>query len=501
VRRVDTGTEITAAGEMRPLAISWSPEGNWIAFTARTAVSPPAWAPKAILPRLRMPEGSVEIFVVPAAGGMPRQVTKGDFGCVDEPSWTLDQQSVVAARGGASIDSVRISDGAVKPLTTAAGRYRSPVVSPDGGRIAYLVADAAPRSYFVHRVAVMNADGSRPKTLTGGLDRDAKYPQWSSESRTVYFIADDRGETHVYAARNDGTVRQATNAAERLEGFSLADNGRAASVRSSASEAGDVVTFTVDSVSQPVTVASPNGELLAEREIGLAEMFEYPSDGKTIQARVVKPARFEGGQRYPLLLDIQDEPRQMCGVEFSVRAQIFAARGFVVLCANARGTPGYGEQFGALLPSRLPGDDYDDLMRGVDALLAKGYIDPRRLVVSGGLLAAWAIGHTDRFAAAVARRPVVNWATHVAQAPDGMRRAVDWMGSMPWDDPDQYTKRSPVFFAKNFQTPTLILAGEGDAGSEELYFALRARKVKAALVRLGDEASNLETMLAWMGQF
>ena len=285
------------------------------------------------------------------------------------------------------------------------------------------------------------------------------------------------------------------------DGFSLADNGRAASIRWSASEAGDVVTFTVDTVSQPVTAASPNGGLLAEREIGPAEMFEYPSDGKTIQARVVKPARFDSGQRYPLLLDIQDDPRAMCGLEFSLRAQIFAARGFVVLCANARGTPGYGEQFGALLPSRLPGDDYDDLMRGVDFLLAKGYIDPQKLVVSGGLLAAWAIGHTDRFAAAVARRPVVNWATYVSHAPDGMRRAMDWMGSMPWDDPDQYTRRSPIFFAKNFKTPTLILAGEGDAESEELYFALRARKVKAALVRLGDEVTNLETMLAWMGQF
>jgi dipeptidyl aminopeptidase/acylaminoacyl peptidase len=168
------------------------------------------------------------------------------------------------------------------------------------------------------------------------------------------------------------------------------------------------------------------------------------------------------------------------------------------LCANARGTPGYGEQFGALLPSRLPGDDYDDLMRGVDFLLGKGYIDPKKMTVSGGLLAAWTIGHTDRFAAAVARRPIMNWATHFAQTPDGIARAADWMGSMPWDDPEQYAKRSPIFFAKNFKTPTLILAPAGDAGSEELYYALRARKVNTALVRLTDEASTIETALAWL---
>lgn len=500
VRRVDTGAEVTIGGEMRPLSIVWSPEGNWIAFTARTEEAPPAWAPKTILPRLRRPEGGAQIFVAPAGGGMPRQVTKGDFDCVGEPSWMLDQQWIVAARGGNSIDAVRISDGSVKPLATAPGRYRSPVVSPDGGRIAYLVADAVPRSYFIYRVAVMNADGSRPKTLTGSLDRDAAHPHWSSESRTVYFTAEDRGETHVYAARNDGTVRQATKAAERLDGFSLADNGRAASVRWSASEAGDVVTFTVDTVSQSVTAASPNGPLLAEREIGGVERLEYPSDGKSIQARVVKPARFDGAGRYPLLLDIQDDPRAMCGVEFALRAQIFAARGFVVLCANVRGTPGFGEQFGALLPSRLPGDDYDDLMRGVDFLLGKGYIDPKKMMVGGGLLAAWTIGHTDRFAAAVARRPVVNWVTNIAQAPDGMRRAVDWMGSMPWDDPDQYAKRSPIFFAKNFKTPTLIFGPEGDAESQELYFALRARKVNTALAQPGNEASEIETILAWAGQ-
>jgi acylaminoacyl-peptidase len=346
----------------------------------------------------------------------------------------------------------------------------------------------------------MNADGSRSKLLTGSLDRDAAYPHWSAESRTVYFIADDRGETHVYAARNDGTVRQATKAAERLDGFSLADNGRAAAVRWSPSEAGDVVTFTVDQVSQPVTVASPNGPLLADREIGAAETVEYPSAGRTIQARVVKPVRFENEKQYRLVLDIRDDPRAMCGVEFSLRAQIFAAKGMVAMCANPRGTPGYGEQFGALLPSRLPGDDYDDVMQGVDFLIGKGYIDAKKMTVAGGLLAAWTLGHTDRFAAAVARRPVMDWVTYFAQTPDGIQRAADWMGGLPWDNPEQYSQRSPIRYARDFKTPTLILGG--DAGSQELYFALRARKVDCALVSLGDRpgdlVAELETALAWI---
>ena len=160
----------------------------------------------------------------------------------------------------------------------------------------------------------------------------------------------------------------------------------------------------------------------------------------------------------------------MCGPQFNLRAQVFAARGYVVLCANPRGAPGYGEAFGNLLRTGLPGDDYDDLMRGVDAALAKGYIDPQRLMVAGGLVAAWAIGHTDRFAAAVARHPIVNWFTDIATAPDGARRAADWMGAMPWDDPDQYMKRSPLFFAGNFRTPTLVLARARDPASRRVVF-------------------------------
>ena len=193
----------------------------------------------------------------------------------------------------------------------------------------------------------------------------------------------------------------------------------------------------------------------------------------------------------------------MYGAEFQLRAQIIAARGAIVLCANPRGTPGYGETFGELLSSRYPGDDADDLLRGVDFVTSKGFVDPQRIAVAGGLVAAWLIGHTDRFTAAVARRPVVDWVADVLLQPDGERRATDWMGGWPWDDPEQYLKHSPVFFAANFKTPTLVLAGDGDLESEELYAALRLRNVKTAMVRLGDGPKDrvlaLEATLAWLG--
>jgi len=487
VRKLAGGPEAEIASEAAPLGFAWSAEGDAIAFTAPVErAAAVTWAPAAALPFLRRPEPTVQVFVAPAADGAARQVSRAEAGCRGEPSWMLDGKSVIAACDGALV-SLPVAGGAAKRLTTEPGTYDAPLVSPDGGRIAYLRTDRKPQSYIIRKLWVMNVDGSRARVLSGSLDRDAEAPQWSSESRTVYFIADDRGATHVYASRNDGTVRQVTSKPERLGGFSLADNGRAVSVRSTGSEGGDVVSFTVDTVSQPVTLAAPNEHLLADRGIGAVEELAYPSEGHTIQAWLVKPPAFDGAKKYPLLVDVADDPRRMYGVEFQLRAQILAARGFVVLCANPRGAPGYGEEFGSLLRTRNPGDDFDDLMRGVDAAVARGYVDPQRIAIAGGTVSAWAIGHSPRFYKAVARHPVVDWAA----AP----------GTAVWEDPELYTKRSPIYFAENFRTPTLVLAGEADAQSEMLYRALRSRGVEAALARTGrDPALELELVLAWLAK-
>ncbi|HYW47307.1 MAG TPA: prolyl oligopeptidase family serine peptidase [Bryobacteraceae bacterium] len=481
--------------EQPPQALAWSADGQSIAFTARlpAPAEAPPWAPPAILPWLvNRSGGFVHLFVIPAAGGAPRQISRGDGSVSGEPAWMPDGRTIVAAREDAHIWAFSVSGGPPRQLTSEPGRDECPSPSSDGARIAWLSTAATNRSHATRKLRVMNADGSRARVLSGSLDRDATDPQWSSDSRTVYFLAGDRGSTHVYAARADGTVRQATSAAERLEGFSLADNGQAVSVRSTASAAGDIYSFTVDRVSQPVRVAAPDEHLLAEREIAAVEEMPYESGGQSIQAWIVKPPGFDPAKKYPLLLEIRDDPPAMHGAGFNLRAQIAAARGFVVLCANPRGTPGYGETFAGLLPTRYPGDDYDDLMRGVDAVLAKGYVDPNRLTLIGGLLAAWTLGHTERFHRVVARRPVMT--------PAGLERAA------PWDDPDQYVPHSPIFFARNFRTPTLVLAGDPDPESQELYLALQARKVESVLLRVpaaptpGEQILELETVLRWLAR-
>jgi dipeptidyl aminopeptidase/acylaminoacyl peptidase len=516
IRRIDTGKDFELSPlDLEPIALAWSPGGDAIAFTAVRASKPAAaWAPEEILRFLKPPPGHPQLFLIPVAGGPARQISTGDLNWLSEPAWMPDGRSILCAAAadpepghaleGSEIFSVRPADGAMKQMTQHEGPDEQPTPSPDGSRIAWISADAKAQSYVVHHLYVMNPDGSRIKLLTGGFDRDVARPQWSSDSRTLYFLAEDNGAAHVYLARLDGTVRPVTKGQERLRDFSLADNGRAAAIRSSATEAGDAISFAADLPGGVTTLDSPNERLLAERHIGAVEEIHYESGGHTIQGWLVKPPDFNPAVKYPLLLDIQDTPRAMYGYDFQLRAQIMAAAGYVTLLANPRGSPGYGEEFGNLLSSRYPGDDADDLLSGVDYVSSKGSIDGKSLAVSGGLIAAWIIGHTDRFSAAALHNPIADWLTDIATQPDGLRRATAWMGALPWDNPDQYVKHSPVYFAGNFKTPTLVI-GDGPA-ADEMDFALRARQVDSALVRLPAKGGpnvnvlTLEATLAWIGR-
>ncbi len=518
------GDKDSQAGDFTetPLAIALSPRGDAIAFTAMVRQKPVApWLPGSLLPFLRAAvEGHVQLFVTSASGAAPRRLTTGDLNWMGEPAWMPDGQSILCAAAGdpdpehplreAAIFSVRLADGAMKQITDTQGRDQQPTPSPDGSRIAWLstklppgIGHGAGESYRVRQLYVMNRDGSRVKELTGAFDRDVARPQWSSDSRTVYFLAEDSGATHLFAARNDGSVRPVTKGPGRLRDFSLADNGRAAAIRASPQEAGDVISFAADLPGGVATLYSPNEHLLAEREIGSVEEMRYDSAGHSIQAWLVKPPAFDTSKKYPLLLDIRDSPRAMNGTEFDLRSQVFAAAGFVVLLANPRGSPGYGEQFGNLLATRNPGDDADDLLRGVDAAVAKGYIDSKKLTLSGGLVAAWILGHTDRFAAAVLRYAVADRVAEMALSPDGLLRAAE-MGAMPWDDPAQYWQHSPLYFAAGFKTPALVLSHAGDAQGRELYFALQARKVDSALLELprpetpSQPVEALKAELGWL---
>jgi acylaminoacyl-peptidase len=461
-----------------------------------------------LLGLLRGAPAEVELFVVAVDGSAPRQISHGGFTYRGELAWMPAGDVVLdaAARVGesAQVYSVRVADGEARRLTEGPGDNETPLASPDGTRIAWICAPGAPAFYTVRKVCVMGQDGDHRKVLGGLLDRDARHPQWSADSRTVYFLADDRGATDVYAARADGTVRKVTDGAERLDWLSLADNGRAVTVRSMALGAGELIAFAADLPGGATTLAAPNKPLIAERATGAVEKIDFASAGNTVESWLVWPPNVDRARPVPLVVVVSGEPREMAGYEFPLEAHMLAAGGYAVLRVNARGSPGYGEVFGNLLGTRLPGDDFDDVMRAVEAAIAKGGIDSKRVALIGGAVAAWALGHTNRFTTVVARRPIVDWTSAVALDADGWRRAA-WLGGMPWEQARRYLDRSPLYAAASFATPTLIIGG--DAQSEELYFALQTRKVESALLAPGpvedpgSQAAELSGILAWLDRW
>ncbi len=509
-------------GGLEPKAFAWSADGDWIAFTARATgdAGTAPWAPAELLPRPNAsPTGwpKSKLLVAPAGGGAPRELATGDLWIEGEPAWTLDGKTVLVSARNAPLGDSQIyaiasgaeAKDAARPLTHRPGANFNPLPSPDGSKIAWIAAEPRPGN-ALRKLCVMNPDGSRDKALAGSLDRDAASPHWSSDGRTVYFLAGDAGATQVYAARADGTARQVTRRHDRLTGFSLADDGRAAAVRWSASEgaveAGTVVSFAVDLPGGVTELAAPNDALLAARDISTAEEFRYDSAGHSIQAWLTRPPRFDPAHSYPLVAAVENQPGAMHGAEIRLETQLLAARGWLVLTLNPRGTPGYGEIFANLLPTAYPGDAFEDTMRGVDAVLAKGLGDPRRTAMVGGLLASWALGHGGRLRAVVVTKPVADLAARARRSPACLRHMTALLGAAPWQDPQLYAKDSPLSSAPDFKTPALLVARPGDVAAASLATALAARHVDCTVLSLSPEQNpedrvlKWQSILAWLGK-
>jgi dipeptidyl aminopeptidase/acylaminoacyl peptidase len=546
--------------QQAPSNIEWSPDGKWIGYTARVPSKPDwsvhlpekpngaKWAdPPIVITKLRwtadgqgiLQPGYSHVFAVPANGGAPKQITNGDYNHAGAFAWSADGKSIYVATSripdadyaleGGDIYAYSVDDGSVKQLTDRKGPDTDPVPGPGGKKIAYIGHDWKFQSYTVNHLYVMDSDGKNSKNLTASLDRDVRSPHWSWDGKTIYFLVEDHGNTQLYSADPEsGAVKAVTTGVQQLgmggagEGFTLANNSMIATVRSTPNEPGDVVLLPGYRQAEPVRLTQVNESLLSQYQLSPVEELTFDSfDGKNMQGWIIKPPNFDPAKKYPFILDIHGGPHAMDGVSFKHEFQIQAAHGYVVLYLNPRGSTGYGEEFGNIIHTHYPGDDYKDLMAGVDKMVEKGYIDPKKLCVTGGsgggLLTAWTIGHTDRFAAAVSQYPVTDWITQAGTADGGYTHSALWMKTLPWDDPKQFIEHSPIFFAKNFKTPTMVITGEADrrtpiAESEELYFALKAQKVPAVLVRVPDEShgirghnshyiDKIEYILAWMEKY
>jgi dipeptidyl aminopeptidase/acylaminoacyl peptidase len=519
-------TQITQV-DQPPGNLAWSPDGRWIAFTmqvpskpAMTAKLPErpagaAWAPEAkVVDRLDyrrdwagyVDGGYTHIFVVPAAGGTPRQLTSGDWNH-GAPEWSGDGREILfsglrvpdAAHEWreSEIYAVSVATGAIRQLTHRRGPDFGPVVSPDGRHVAFLGYDWTDDTYITNRLYVMNADGSRVREISGTLDRSPEHLLWAPDGSGVYFSAQHDGRSDLFfAPLAGGGPRQLTRGDHFLAVMGLA-GGRGVGVRHTPDDPGNIVA--VDLRSGAVTrLTDVNGDVLAGRALGETEEIWYTSaDGLRVQGWVIKPPGFDPARKYPLMLAIHGGPHGMYSVATSYmwfEWQYYAGRGYVVLYTNPRGSSGYGSAFGNAIKNAYPGKDYDDLMAGVDTVIRRGYVDTASMFVygcsGGGVLTAWVVGHTDRFAAASSECPVTNWLSFV-----GTTDGPGWyrnFARLPWEDPSEHLRRSPLMYVGNVKTPVMLITGEGDlrtpmAQTEEYYQALRLLKVPTVMVRLQDE--------------
>ena len=514
--------------ERSPGSLRWSPDGTQIAFTMSVedaeswSVDMPSrpdgadWtAGPRIVTRMDYRQDRVgfidnshrHIFVVPADGGTPRQLTDGMWNH-SAPQWTPDGREMYFSSlreedaeynwRESEIYAVDVATGAIRQVTTRRGPDGGAYPSPDGRLIAYSGQDWNDDTYRNSHIYVMNPDGSGVRQISGDFDRGLRgSPQlmWAPDGSGVYFNVSREGTRNVYFAAVSGGVTEITSGNHLLSLTSYTDDGSAVGVRTSPHEPGDVVAFDLDRPDQIARITNVNDDLLAGVTLGEVEEVWYKSvDDWDIQGWIVKPPDFDPSKKYPLMLSIHGGPHGMYGVGFNYGWQDHAANGYVVLYTNPRGSAGYGTEFGNAIKNAYPSKDFDDLMAGVDEVVGRGYIDENNMFVygcsGGGVLTSWVVGHTDRFAAASANCPVTNWLSFV-----GTTDGPGWyrnFENLPWDDPTEHLQRSPLMYVGNVTTPTMLMTGENDLRTpmpqtEEYYQALKMERVPTAMLRFRNE--------------
>jgi dipeptidyl aminopeptidase/acylaminoacyl peptidase len=249
-------------------------------------------------------------------------------------------------------------------------------------------------------------------------------------------------------------------------------------------------------------ITSINDEFLKSRNFGETKEFWVDSsvDDFKVHGWIITPPDFDPDQKYPLILEIHGGPYSSYGPSFTPELQLMASKGYVVVYTNPRGSTSYGEEFAAYINRNYPSEDYYDLMDAVDYVVDQGYVDENHLYITGGsgggVLTAWSIGKTDRFAAAVVAKPVINWYSFALTADGYPFFTKYWMPGLPWENPIGYHELSPISLVGNVTTPTMLLTGEDDyrtpmSESEQYYQALKLQGVDASMVRIPDASHGI----------
>ncbi len=513
--------------ENGPSNARWSPDGESIAFTSRVDergdfvnVQLPSrpdgasWTgPPKVVERLRykrdrqgyIDTGWTHIFVVPAEGGTPRQLTDGNWNH-NGVAWSQDSSRIYFTsyrtedwdrpdnEGESDIYSVNVATEEISQLTNKRGPDSGPVPSPDGELVAYRAGDEHEDFYRNQRIYVMNPDGSGSRLISGDYDRQSGNLQWASNSSGLYFSVSREGYRSLHFVSVDGGVTELTEGEQLLSLSSFSENGMAVGTISSAYEPGDIYSFSLSNPDDVTRLTEVNADVLHGITLGEVEEIWYDSDPFEVQGWLVKPPDFDPSREYPLMLAIHGGPAAMYNGGFNFAFQEHAANDYVVLYTNPRGSTGYGTEFANAIAYDYPGIDMQDLMRGVDEAVDTGYVDEDNLFLygcsGGGILTTYIVGNTDRFTAASAHCAIVNWMSAMGTSDIGgyIRRFEQPF----WEDPTEWIDRSSIFYVGNVTTPTMLMTGENDlrtpiGQAEEFYQALQHLDVPTVMVRFKDE--------------
>ena len=442
------------------------------------------------------------LYLVPLAGGKPRQLTTGELS-QSSPAWSPDGRTIAFAQDTTENREVRddaspglflysLADSSTRPLATGFAQSSDPVWSPDGRSIAFTCSKGRGEE---SDVCVVPASGGTARNLTGDWSLDPNGITWSADGKTLYFSAETNGNVHLFSvAVSGGAVRPVTSGERQLRGFTLSTDSRSLAYTSSDVTHGTELYVTSLGRGQERRLTSFNDSLFKQVALIPADTFWFTgTGGLKIQGWLMKPYGYQPGKTYPLVLSIHGGPHSNYGNVLFPEFQMLAAQGYWMLFTNPRGSSGYGHPFTFSTRGRWGLEDYQDLMQAVDVAIAraKGGVDTTRMAVLGGsyggFMTNWIVGHTNRFRVAQTDRSIFNWYSWYGSSDAQGLTDYEFNGA-PWESDSLYRALSPMTYANNMRTPMLIVHSEDDkrtpiTDGEQLFMSLRKRGVPAEFVR------------------